>query len=246
MTRPRRHILAVCFAFALMVASLVLGSPTTAHADDFCAYEDATPPTITGFGPDTVTLGITSKPVKFSVDATDDCGISGWSIDTPDRFLFFVYKQSPKDKLVPFRNRDAGPTVADIWVQDQAYNVATRRLTFQLLRQTRWQNTKVAPQRVDKGDRVRVRGTLQRADWEKDAYVRFGGSTERATVQFKARDTDTWISVKTVDFTAKIGRISTPVTVRGDVARDGWYRLRFAGSATSSASVSTPEYVDVR
>jgi hypothetical protein len=246
MTRPRRLILAACSAFALLVASVVLSSPTTAHADDFCAYEDTTLPTITGFGPDTVTLGITSKPVRFTVDATDECGIAGWSIDTPDRFLFFVYKQSPKDRVFPFRNRDAGPTAADIWVQDQAYNIATRRLTFQLLRDTRWRDAAAVPDRVDEGGRVRIRGTLQRADWEKDAYVRFGGSTERATVQFKARGTETWVSVKTVDFSDRIGRISTPVSVRGELARDGWYRLRFAGSATSSASVSTPEYVDVR
>ena len=246
MTRRRRYLLAVCAAFALTVASLVVGSPTRAQADDFCAYEDLAPPIITGFGPDTVTLGIKGKPVEFSVEAMDECGISGWSIDTPDRFLFFVYKQSPKDTVVPFRNRDAGPTAAIVWVHDQAYNVASRQLTFQLLRQTRWRNTNAAPERVDKGDRLRIKGTLQRADWERNAYVRFGGSTERATVQFKALGTDTWIPVKTVDFTSRIGRISTSVSVRGEVARDGWYRLHFAGTATSSASVSAPDYVDVR
>ncbi len=246
MIRPRRYFLAVCSAFALVVASVVLGSPSAAQADSFCAYEDSAPPTITGFGPDTVTLGVRGKPVQFTVEAKDECGISGWSIDTPDRFLFFVYKQSPKDTVVPFRNRDAGPTAAVVWVHDQAYNVASRQLTFQLLRQTRWRNTNATPKRVEKGDRLRIKGTLQRADWEKDAYVRFGGSTERATVQFRARGTDTWISVKTADFTSRTGRFSTSVSVRDAVARDGWYRLHFAGTATSSASVSAPAYVDVR
>jgi hypothetical protein len=246
MVRPRQYFFAVCSAFALVVASLVLGSPTSAQADDFCAYEDLTPPAITGFGPDTVTVGIKGKPVEFSVQATDQCGISGWSIDTPDRFLFFVYKQSPKDTVVGFRNRDAGPTLTNVWVHDPAYNVANRQFTFQLLRQTGWRNLSAAPDRVDKGDRLTIRGTLQRADWEKQKYVPFGGSTERATVQFRAQGTENWISVKTVDFTAKTGRISTPVTVKGAVARDGWYRLQFAGSATSSSSVSAPDYVDVR
>jgi hypothetical protein len=245
MIRPRRYLLAVCSAFAILLTSLVVGSPVSAHADDLCAYEDVTPPTVTGFGPETVTLGIKSKPVEFSVAATDECGIAGWSLDTPDRFLFFVYKQSPKDRIVPYRNRDAGLTAADIWVQDPAYNTTTRRLTFQLLRHTRWV-TMSAPRRTEVGDRITIKGTLERADWEKREYVRFGSSTERATVQFKARDTDAWISVKTVDFTDRIGRISVPVTVKDVVARDGWYRLHFAGSATSSASVSKPDYVDVR
>jgi len=51
--------------------------------------------------------------------------------------------------------------------------------------------------------------------------------------------------VKTVDF-ASTGRISTQVTVKREVARDGWYRLHFAGTANSSPSVSAPEYLDVR
>ena len=246
MIRPRRYLFAACSTFTLVMASLVLSPSTSAQADDFCAYEDRTPPIITGFGPATVTLGTRGKPVTFSVEAKDDCGVSGWSIDTPERLLFFVYKQSPRDTVVPFRNRNAGSTAANVWVHDQAYNVANRQFTFQLLRETRWRHTRVTPKRVDVGDRVRIRGTLQRADWEKDAYVSFGGSTERATVQFRARGTEKWISVKTVDFTARTGRISTPLTVGGEVARDGWYRLRFAGTATSSSSVSAPEYVAVR
>ena len=51
--------------------------------------------------------------------------------------------------------------------------------------------------------------------------------------------------MKTVDF-ASTGRISTQVTVKREVARDGWYRLHFAGTANSSESVSAPDYVDVR
>lgn len=244
MIRHRRQFAALSAVFTLVLTGLTLGSPTSARADDFCAYEDPTPPTITNFGPSTVTLGLKAKPVEFTVQAEDECGISGWSIDTPGRFLFFVYKQSPMDKVVPFRNRDAGQTAADVRVQDPAYNVATRRLTFQLLRQTRWQKLSVAPEPVRRGERVRINGILQRADWEKDKYVRFGDSTERATVQFKARGTDRWTPVRTVEFTT-VGRISTPLTVKGELARDGWYRLHFGGTTTSAASVSKPDYVDV-
>jgi hypothetical protein len=64
-------------------------------------------------------------------------------------------------------------------------------------------------------------------------------------VQFKARGSETWIPVKTVGFTST-GRISTQVTVKREVAQDGWYRLHFAGTPTSSASASTPDFVDVQ
>lgn len=245
MTRPHRRFAALSAVFAVLFASLTLTSPMSARADDYCAYEDPNPPIVTNFGPSTVTLGLKRKPVEFWVQAQDECGISGWSIDTQDRFLFFVYKQSPKDTLVPFRNRDAGQTAVDVRVQDQAYNVSTRRLTFQLLRQTRWQKVSAGPESVRNGGRVRIKGTLQRADWDQDRFVRFGESTEKATVQFKAKGSAVWSTVKAVDFRAT-GRISTPVTVKGQVARDGWYRLHFAGRFTSSASVSAPQYVNVR
>jgi hypothetical protein len=245
MSRHRRHFFALSLALAVLVGGLSMGLPTSARADDFCAYEDSTPPAITGFGPSTVTLGLNPKMVEFSVQANDECGTAGWSIDTPDRFLFFVYKESAKDAVYPFRNKYAGPTAADVWVHDQAYNLQKGRFTFRLLRQTRWQSVKVRPAPVKKGDRLTIKGSLQRADWNKKAYVRFGGSTHRATVQFRAQGSDTWIPVKTVGF-ASTGRISTQVTVKREVAQDGWYRLHFAGTPTSGASASSPEFVVVQ
>ena len=245
MIRHRRYAAGLGLAFTLLVTGLTLGSPSPVSADDLCAIEDRTPPTITGFGPTTVTLGLEAKPVQFTVQAKDDCGISGWSIDTPERFLFFVYQESPIDTVVPFRNKDAGLTAAHVRVSDQAYNVELRRFTFQLLRQTRWQKANAAPEPVKRGDRITIKGTLHRADWLKKKYVRYGGTAQQATVQFRARGSNDWIPVKTVEF-ASTGRISTQVTVKREVARDGWYRLHFAGTANSSPSVSAPDYVDVR
>ena len=245
MTRQRRYLAAFGLAFTLLVAGLTLGSPSRAAADDLCTTEDQTPPTITDFRPGTVTLGLKPKPVQFSVEAEDECGISGWSIDTPERFLFFVYRESPSDTMVPFRNKDAGLTAVDVRVSDQAYNVQLRQFTFQLLRETRWKKINARSEPVERGDRITIKGTLQRADWIKKAYVRYGGTAQQATVQFKARGSNDWIPVKTVEFTST-GRISTPVTVKREVAQDGWYRLHFAGTANSSPSASTPSYVEVR
>lgn len=245
MNRRKRHVVASIIAFALIVVGPTWALPKLAYANDFCAYEDTTPPTVTGFGPSTVTLGLEPELVEFTVQGEDECGIAGWSIDTPDRLLFFVYQQSPMDNVVPFRNKDAGPTLAKVQVHDPAYNVATREFPFRLLRHSRWVNSKAGPEPVKKGDRVTITGTLQRADWTKDTYVRFGGPAQRATVQFRAEGTEAWIPVKTVDFGAA-GRISTQVTVKREVARNGWYRLHFAGSTNTSGATSAPHFVAVR
>ena len=84
-----------------------------------------------------------------------------------------------------------------------------------------------------KGQPDSHQGHAERADWNKNAYVRYGGRKQQATVQFKAAGSDSWIPVKTVTFSAT-GQISAHVTVKREVARDGWYRLQFAGTANSS------------
>ena len=155
------------------------------------------------------------------------------------------HESSPKDTIYAFDNDDAGATAADVTVYDQAYNVQKRRFTFRLLRHTRWQAFNASPEPVRRGARVTIKATLQRADWDKGAYVRFGGSAQRATVQFKAKGGSSWINVKQVGFRST-GQVSTQVTVKGSVARDGYYRVHFAGTAASSAAASAPDYVDVR
>jgi hypothetical protein len=245
MTRTRRRLAALVATFALILTALTLGQFDTARADDFCDFEDQAPPTITALKPAVITLGLEPQPVQFSIDATDECGIPGWSIDTPGKVLFFVYKEIPEDTIYPPANKNAGPTPVDVRAIDQAYNQQKRRLTLRLLRETRWQTNEVTSAPVEKGSRIPIKATLKRADWNKNAYVRYGERKQQATVQFKAAGSDTWVPVKTVKFSAK-GRISTHVTVKREVARDGWYRLRFHGTANSSSATSTPDYVDVR
>ncbi len=245
MTRTRRRLAALVSTFALTVTALSFGQSTTARADDYCDFEDQTPPTITALNPAVITLGLEPQPVMFSIDASDECGISGWSIDTPGKVLFFVYKEIPEDTIYPPANKNAGPTPVDVRTIDQAYNQQKRRLTLRLLRETRWQTTEVTSAPVDKGSRIPIKATLKRADWNKNAYVRYGGRKQQATVQFKVAGSDSWIPLKTVNFSST-GRISTHVTVKREVAFDGWYRLKFRGTANSSSAFSAPDFVDVR
>ena len=245
MTRTRWRFAALVATFVLTVTALSLGQSDTARADDYCDFEDQTPPAITALNPAVITLGLVPQPVRFSIDSSDECGIAGWSIDTPGKVLFFVYKEIPEDTVYPPANKNAGPTPVDVRAIDQAYNQQKRRLTLRLLRETRWQTNEVTSAPVEKGSRIPIQATLRRADWNKNAYVRYGGRKQQATVQFRAADGDSWIPVKTVTFSAT-GQISAHVTVKREVARDGWYRLQFAGTANSASAVSTPDFVDVR
>lgn len=246
MSTPIRRLPALAAIFALVVTGLTLGQQTVAKADDFCEYEDTTKPKIIGYAPTSVTIGLTSKLVPFSVKATDNCPIEGWDISTPDESLFYVYKDNPKETIyVPYDNDDAGSTAADVTAYDQAYNSETRRFTFRLLRHTRWASLNASPEPVKKGRDVTITASLQRADWEKDAYVPFGGSKQRATVQFKAKNSTTWTNVKRVGFTST-GRVSTKLAASGTTGRDGSYRIHIAGTSTYNAAVSKADYVDVR
>ena len=113
---------------------------------------------------------------------------------------------------------------------DPSFNVEKRRFPFKLLRHARWQSANVTPTRVSKGSRITIKATLLRADWDLDKYVRFGGADQRATIQFRPKTSDTYFNVKTVRFGAT-GRVSTQVTVKREVARDGYYRVRFGGTS---------------
>lgn len=244
MTRTRRRLAALVATFALTMTALSLGQSDTARADDFCDYEDKKPPAIAALNPGVVTLGLEPQLVQFSIDTADECGTRGWSLDTPGKVLFFVYKEIPEDTLYPPANKNAGPIPVDVRAIDQAYNVQQRRLTLRLLRETRWQAGEMTSGPVDKGDRITLRGTLRRADWNTRTYVRYGGEKQQATVQFRAVGSDKWISVKTVKFSST-GRISTQVTSKRELAGDGWYRLHFAATGNSGSATSAPDYVDI-
>lgn len=234
--------------FAAAVTSIALGitgalvAPTAAHADDYCDYEDETFPTISSYSPSTVTLGLESKLVTFAVDAHDDCGIEDWDISGPHGW---AWKKSPTDRIYAWSNADAGASHVDVSVNDPNYNTTTERFSFRLKRATRVSGFNATPEPVKKGKYVTVKGVLKRADWDKGKYAPYGAKSQKVQIQFKARGSSTYKTIKTVTV-GKKSAVKVKIKVVGAVAKDGTYRLSYAGNGTSGSSVSAGDYVDVK
>lgn len=237
----RRRFAAAITSIALGIAGAII-APAAAHADDYCDYEDDTFPVIESYSPSTVVVGLQSKLVTFDVYADDDCGIEGWDIYGPH---VWAWDSDPTDRIYPWSNSDAGASYVDVEVHDQSYNTTTERFDFRLKRATRIKGFDVTPEPVKKGKYVTVKGTLQRADWNKGKYVAYGAKSQRVKIQFKAKGTSTYKTVKTVTL-GKKSAIKTKIKVAGSVGKDGTYRLFYAGNGTSGSSVSVSDYVDVK
>lgn len=240
----RRRLAGALTALALATGSALV-APTTAFADDYCDYEDSAQPEVTGFAPSTIAVGRTPPLVKFSVRASDECGIEDWTMLSTDKVLVFAYKQNPSETLYTFDNDDAGSTYMDVSATDPAFNTTTKRFTFKVLRRTQWVGFNASPEPVKKGGLVRVTGRLQRVDWERDAYLAYGAKSQRAKVQFKAKGTSTYTTVKTVTLNSK-SAVDVKIKASGAQAKDGTYRLVFAGNGVSAATTSAGDFVDVR
>lgn len=237
----RRRFAAAITSIALGVTGAVI-APVAAHADDYCDWEDSTFPTIRSYSPSTVTLGLQSKLVTFRVSAEDDCGIDGWDINGPH---VWAWDRNPTDRIDAYANSDAGASYVDVEVSDTNYNTTTERFGFRLKRATYVSGFNVTPEPVKKGKSVTVKASLKRADWDQGKYVSYGAKTQKVQIQFKAKGTSTYKTIKTVTL-GKKSAIKTKIKVAGAVAKDGTYRLSYAGNGTSGASVSAGDYVDVK
>lgn len=234
--------------FAAALAAIALGltgavaAPAAAHADDYCDYEDSTFPTISSYSPSTVTLGLQSKLVTFRVNADDECGIDDWDIYGPH---LWAMDNDPTDRIYAWSNADAGTSYVDVEVSDAAYNTTTKRFAFRLKRATYVSGFNATPEPVKKGKYLTVEGTLKRADWDRGAYVKYGARSQKVQIQFRPKTSSTYKTIKTVTLN-KSSAVSTKIKVSGQVARDGYYRLHFAGNGTSGATTSKGDFVDVR
>ncbi|MFF0083708.1 hypothetical protein ACFYR1_28940 [Streptomyces canus] len=96
-----------------------------------------------------------------------------------------------------------------------------------------------SPEPVKKGATITVTGKLTRANWETGTYT--GYTTQKATLQFRAKSATSYTTVKTV--TSGTGGALKTTT---KATKDGYYRYVFAGTTTTGSATATGDYIDVR
>ncbi|KUN72805.1 hypothetical protein AQJ46_10375 [Streptomyces canus] len=96
-----------------------------------------------------------------------------------------------------------------------------------------------SPEPVKKGGTITVTGKLTRANWETGTYT--GYTTQKATLQFRAKSATSYTTVKTV--TSGTGGALKTTT---KATKDGYYRYVFAGTTTTGSATAAGDYIDVR
>ncbi|MFG2726300.1 hypothetical protein [Streptomyces canus] len=96
-----------------------------------------------------------------------------------------------------------------------------------------------SPEPVKKGATITVTGKLTRANWETGTYS--GYTTQKATLQFRAKSATSYTTVKTV--TSGTGGALKTTT---KATKDGYYRYVFAGTTTTGSATAAGDYIDVR
>ncbi|MET9457266.1 hypothetical protein ABZY05_19575 [Streptomyces canus] len=96
-----------------------------------------------------------------------------------------------------------------------------------------------SPEPVKKGATITVTGKLTRANWETGTYT--GYTTQKATLQFRAKSATSYTTVKTV--TSGTGGALKTTT---KATKDGYYRYVFAGTTTTGSATAAGDYIDVR
>ncbi|WP_369246644.1 hypothetical protein [Streptomyces sp. R41] len=95
------------------------------------------------------------------------------------------------------------------------------------------------PEPVTKGKTLTVTGTLTRANWSTSKYAGYTGRP--VALQFRAKGSDTYTTVKTVT-SGTAGALKTTVKA----SADGYYRYKFAGTASTGAKTAAGDFVDVK
>ncbi|MFJ2090257.1 hypothetical protein ACIOEW_13425 [Streptomyces sp. NPDC087901] len=96
-----------------------------------------------------------------------------------------------------------------------------------------------APEPVKKGKTITVTGKLSRANWDDFAY--HGYTVQPVKLQFLKKGSKTYTTLKTLK-TNSLGTLKTTVTA----SVDGYWRFSFAGTASTPATNSTGDFVDVK
>ncbi|TDC93918.1 hypothetical protein E1292_40460 [Nonomuraea deserti] len=171
-----------------------------------------------------------AEKAAFTVKAPGDV-----SVDTP--VTLTPAKRGNWTKWTGTKSFDAGNVGKWGWrASATGDGDASRSGTFEVVKKlldTKIANFGARPDRVDKGDRIRVSGRLL-ADGE--AY-----SGQSVAITFRERGTDAYREVAKVR-TGRGGWFSARVRVDAT----GWWRAQFAATSAAEASVSDSDRVDVR
>jgi hypothetical protein len=201
--------------------------------------------------PSTVVVGSTKqKKFVLSVKAEDTCKIT-----QVQAAVFGIFEQADLIDLTRVGTSNGTSTYqirlsvrpehlinsdAGRW-RTQLFVSGTRQFTrpgprFDIVRASRL-STHAAPEPVRKGEKLTVRGTLQRANWEKGRYA--GHAGQKVQLQFRIGH-GSYSKIKTVT-SDRAGRLRTTVKA----SRDGCYRYVFAGNRTTNKIISKADCVDV-
>jgi hypothetical protein len=231
-----RKLISALSAVGVVAALVALpGGPAQAQSSDCTA---------TSFTPSTVNLGLSPVVETFNVvSSTCDSSLSEWSVDVTNLFVY-AFKESPQEGFNPsdLTDSDAGTlaTEVDTYGAD-GYKRITYKLPFHLKRYGTWGNTfNAGPEPIKKGSSIRFTGELLRANWDQGKYYGYGdGNTE---IQFRARDTSTYHTLKTLrTSTSSAGHIDTTLKA----SRSGTWRVYYTGNAYGSPAYSKTDYVEV-
>lgn len=224
-------------AGAVLGLALSFFAATSASADDYCDYEDSTAPTLLGYEPSSITIGLSSVAKTFDVEYEDECELGGWLI-TGDRYIDpYVYDSSPTEVFNPssLENSDAGKVDLEVRIYDEAYNTTTELLPFYLKRRTYITSFNAFP---ETGSRTKtITGTLKRANWDTEKYANYGSQT--LEIQFKVNG-GSYEKIGTV--TAKSnGTFRKNVTI----PKSGTLRTVYKGRSVSGAATGGGDAVKV-
>ncbi|MDQ0991529.1 hypothetical protein [Streptomyces sp. V3I7] len=156
----------------------------------------------------------------------------------------------PSDEL---SNADAASWKADGWAVDYngqdpddpdadwsqvGYATQDGLATTKLQRYSKL-TVNASPEPVSKGKTITVTGKLTRANWDKHAYA--GYTLQSVKLQYKKQGTTSYTTLKTIT-SDSTGYLKTTTTA----GYDGYYRYSFAGTSTTPAVTSYPDFVDVQ
>ena len=222
-------------AGAMVLSAAAAGGAQAAPAAEKC--------TIKRYTPATFVVGATDAERLFKVKTTG-CTQKNWRVDllVDDGAVVLATKAKPLITFMPagLDNALAGSYQVLVTVKSTDDKVSKKKFNFSLLRRAGFGKTvNAGPEPTTEGSPLKIVGTLKRASWgENPSNVPYADRTVR--VQFRAVGTKKFVNVKTV-LTDAEGNVAATVTA----VKSGFWRLRFAGNATTGAAESAADGVAV-